>query len=109
MLHQYEIERVVVHLIPEGKDLLTTPLQILEKGTIRKNFGKGYELQYILPLSEFGMAKAQDTEAKVDELTNKYFELCKAEEISGEVGRYPTSVSLKKAIQSIENAIALRE
>ena len=109
LLHQYDIERIVVHLLPEGKELLTTPLRIREKGKIRKGWGKGYELQYILPISEFGMAKARETEARIDELTNKLFLLCKSEGISAEIGRFPTSDSLKKEIESIENAIAMRE
>jgi hypothetical protein len=102
LLNEYDFARVVVHL-QEGKDLLTTPLQIREKGELRKGWKKGFELQYILPVSQFGMEKARETEKKVDDLADTFIHLCQSMQIKGEVGRFATSHSLKKAIKELED------
>jgi hypothetical protein len=56
---------VVVHL-PYGKELVTTRNHILEKGIFLHFKQRGFEKQRFLPLTEFGIEKAQATESRQD-------------------------------------------
>lgn len=85
LFYEFFIELVVVHL-PDGKELRTTPLHIREKGKIREWKKKGFEKQYIFPLSEFGMDKARETEKRFGEIINeKLIASLQQEEIFNEV------------------------
>ena len=57
---------VIIHL-PFNKLLVTSRNHILEKGSFLHFANKGFEKQIFLPLTEFGIDKARETEKRLKE------------------------------------------
>jgi hypothetical protein len=60
---------VVVHF-PSGHNLTTTRLHVLRHGRLLHFKEQGFEKQIFLPVSEFGIEKALETEAEENEMKN---------------------------------------
>ena len=57
---------VIIHL-PFNELLVTSRIHILEKGSFLHFADKGFERQIFLPLTEFGIDKARETEKRLKE------------------------------------------
>lgn len=57
---------VIIHL-PFNELLVTSRVHILEKGSFLHFADKGFERQIFLPLTEFGIDKARETEKRLKE------------------------------------------